>query len=66
MNTCTLLKDILRLVPYSTEILLDNEKNITLYHNVNDYEDLYKYNNCIVLSLDVWDETTLYVRIINE
>ena len=66
MNSCTLLKEILRLVPCSTEIILDDEYNVNIYKDVNDGSGLYKYRNCIVLQLDVWDETTLYMRIIND
>lgn len=66
MSPCTLLKEILRLVPCNTEIILDDECNVKLYHDVNYGSDLAKYGNCIVIHLGVWDDTTLYVRIINE
>lgn len=66
MSHCALLKEILRLVPCTTEIILDDECNVKLYHNVNYGSVLAKYGNCIVIHLDVWDDNTLYVRIINE
>ena len=42
MSPCTLLKEILRLVPCTTEIILDDECNVKLYHDVL---EIYDENN---------------------
>ena len=61
-----LLSDLLRLIPSNTEIVLRDEYYSLLHRGMVHDEDTYKYEDKLVLELDVWDDTTLYVRVVNE
>lgn len=65
MNTCTFLKDLLRLIPVTTEMIVLDEEYNKLYQGKN-FKGINIYANKIVLQLDVWDAVTLVVRIIND
>lgn len=65
MGKTILLSDLLRLIPSNTEIVLWDEHYSLLHSGMVHDEDTYKYEDKLVLELDVWDDTTLCVRIIN-
>lgn len=65
MGKAILLKDLLQLIPTNTEILIRDEYYTLLFVGTKYNENMCKYEDKLVLELDVWDETKLYVRIIN-
>ena len=65
MGKAILLSDLLRLIPDGTEIILANQVYIHLCYTKN-REILNKYGDCPILNVDSWNDTAIYVRIINE
>ena len=66
MGKTILLRDLLQLMPTHTEILIRDEYYTLLFVGTKYDENIDKYEDKLVLELDVWDDTKLYVRIINE
>lgn len=66
MDKTILLCDLLRLTRITTEILIYDEDYNLLYVGHTYSVDIGKYAFKEVLTLDVCDDTKLYVRIINE
>ena len=66
MGKAILLVDLLQLIPTHTEILIRDEYYTLLFVGNKYDERIDKYKDKLVLELDVWNDTKLYVRIINE
>lgn len=66
MGKTILLSDLLRLIHTYTEIVICDEYYTILFEGSIYDEDMHKYEDKLILELSVWDETALYVRIINE
>lgn len=66
MGKTFLLRDLLQLIPTNTEIVIRDEYYTFIFVGTKRDENIHKYEDKLVLELDVWSETKLYVRIINE
>lgn len=66
MGKTILLSDLLRLIDTYTEITLCDEYYTILFEGSIYDEDIHKYEDKLILELGIWDDTALYVRIINE
>lgn len=66
MSKTILLSDLLRLIHTYTEIALCDEYYTILFKGSIYDEDIHKYEDKLILELGIWDDTALYVRIINE